>query len=164
MMNFLCTRRGVTLLELVVTMTILAILAAGVLPLTRMTAKRTREIELRRNLRTIRTAIDDFKKSYDKAIDDKKIMSVVDKSGYPESLQQLVDGYDFGGLYATKKKFLRRIPPDPMNPSGRGQEPQWGLRSYHDKPDSTSWGGEDVYDVNSLSEGTAIDGSKYREW
>lgn len=164
MMNCLYQRKGVTLLELVITVTILAILAAGVLPLTRMTAKRTREIELRRNLRIMRTAIDDFKKSYDKAVDDKKIASVVDKSGYPESLQQLVDGYDFGGLYATKKKFLRRIPADSMNPAGPGQEPQWGLRSYHDKPDSTSWGGEDVYDVYSLSEGTAIDGTKYREW
>jgi general secretion pathway protein G len=164
MMNFLRQRKGVTLLELVVTITILAILAAGVLPLTRMTAKRTREIELRRNLRIIRTAIDEFKKSYDKAIDEKKIIQVVDKSGYPESLRQLVDGYDFGGLYATNKKFLRRIPPDPMNPSGPGQEPRWGLRSYQDKSDSASWGGKDVYDVYSLSEGTAIDGTMYREW
>jgi len=164
MINRLCQRRGVTLLELVVTVTILAILAAGILPLSRMTAKRTREIQLRQNLRTVRTAIDDFKKSYDKAIEEKKIISVVDKSGYPESLQQLVDGYDFGGLYAGKKKFLRRIPMDPMNPPGPGQEPKWGLRSYYDEPDSTSWGGEDVYDVYSLSEGTAIDGTKYREW
>lgn len=164
MMKRLYQRRGVTLLELVVTVAILAVLAAGVLPLTHMTAKRTREIELRRNLRTVRTAIDDFKKSYDKAIDEKKIVSVEDKSGYPESLQQLVDGYDFGGLYATKKRFLRRIPSDSMNPSPSSQEPKWGLRSYKDKPDSTSWGGEDVYDVYSLSEGTAIDGTRYREW
>lgn len=164
MADLLRRRKGITLLELIVTVSILAILAAGVVPLTRMTAKRTREIELRRNLRTIRTAIDEYKKSYDKAADEKKIASVLNKSGYPETLQVLVDGFDFGGLYAYKKKFLRRIPTDPMNPSGPGEEPKWGLRSYNDKPDSTSWGGEDVYDIYSLSEGTAIDGTKYRDW
>jgi general secretion pathway protein G len=162
--NLLRRRKGVTLLELIVTVSILAILAAGVVPLTRMTAKRTREIELRRNLRTIRTAIDDYKKSYDKAVDEKKISSVLNKTGYPETLQVLVDGFDFGGLYAYKKKFLRRIPADPMNPPGPGEEPKWGLRSYNDKPDTTTWGGEDVYDIYSLSEGTAIDGTKYRDW
>ena len=110
----------------------------------------------------MRTAIDDFKKSYDKAVDDKKIVSTLNKSGYPETLRQLVDGYDFGGLYAYKKKFLRKIPVDPMNPPEPGEEPRWGLRSYSDEPDSNSWGGEDVYDVYSLSEGTALDGTKYR--
>ena len=164
MKNLLWKRKGVTLLELIVAISILTILVAGIVPLTRMTAKRTREIDLRRNLRIIRTAIDDFKKSYDKAVDDKKIVSSVNKSGYPETLQQLVEGYDFGGLYAYKKRFLRRIPVDPMNPPGPGEEPRWGLRSYSDEPDSNSWGGEDVYDVYSLSEGTAIDGTKYREW
>ncbi|HOP40198.1 MAG TPA: type II secretion system protein [Geobacteraceae bacterium] len=164
MLNRLRQHSGVTLIELVVTVSILAILAAGIVPLTRMTAKRTKEVELRRNLRIIRTAIDDFKKSYDKAVDEKKIVGTVNRSGYPESLQQLVDGYDFGGVYAIPKKFLRRIPADPMNPPGSGQVAEWGLRSYLDEPDSTSWGGEDVYDIYSLSEGTAIDGSKYREW
>lgn len=164
MLNCLGKRKGVTLLELIIAVSILAILAAGIVPLTRMTAKRTREIDLRRNLRIIRTALDDFKKSYDKSVDEKKITSSVNKSGYPETLQQLVDGYDFGGLYAYKKKFLRRIPADPMNPPEPGEEPKWGLRSYNDQPDSTSWGGEDVYDVYSLSEGTAIDGTKYSDW
>jgi len=164
MMNFLWKRKGVTLLELIVAISILTILVAGIVPLTRMAAKRTREIELRQNLRIMRTAIDDFKKSYDKAVDDKKIVSTLNKSGYPETLRQLVDGYDFGGLYAYKKKFLRKIPVDPMNPPEPGEEPKWGLRSYSDEPDSNSWGGEDVYDVYSLSEGTAIDGTKYRNW
>lgn len=158
------SRRGVSLIELIVTLTILGILASVVVPFSQMTAKRTREIELRRNLRTIRTAIDEFKKSYEKAEQDKKIISSVNKSGCPESLQQLVDGYDFGGLYPVKKKFLRKIPVDPMNAERPGAEPKWGLRSYADKPDSTSWGGEDVYDVYSLSQGTAIDGTKYNEW
>lgn len=160
----LTASRGVSLVELIVTLTILGILASVVVPLSHMTAKRTREIELRRNLRTIRIAIDDFKKSYDKAIDDKKMVSSMNKSGYPETLQQLVDGYDFGGLAPGKKKFLRKIPVDSMNVVRPGEEPKWGLRSYADKPDTSSWGGEDVYDVYSLSEGTAIDGTKYNEW
>ena len=164
MMNLLWKRKGFTLLELIVAISILTILVAGIVPLTRLTAKRTREIELRRNLRIMRTAIDDFKKSYDKAVDEKKIPTTVNKSGYPETLLQLVEGFDFGGLYAYKKKFLRRIPVDPMNPPAPGEEPEWGLRSYSDQPDSTSWGGEDVYDVYSLSEGTAIDGTKYSDW
>jgi len=163
-MNFLWKKKGVTLLELIVAISILTILVAGIVPLTRMTAKRTREIELRQNLRIMRTAIDNFKKSYDKAVDDKKIVSTVNKSGYPETLRQLVDGYDFGGLYAYKKKFLRKIPIDPMNPPAPGEEPRWGLRSYSDEPDTNSWGGDDVYDVYSLSEGTALDGTKYKEW
>lgn len=164
MMNFLLKKKGVTLLELIIAISILTILVAGIVPLTRMTAKRTREIELRQNLRIMRTAIDNFKKSYDKAVDDKKIVTTANKSGYPETLRQLVDGYDFGGLYAYKKRFLRKIPIDPMNPPEPGEEPQWGLRSYSDEPDTPSWGGEDVYDVYSLSKGTALDGTKYRDW
>lgn len=158
------TCRGVSLIELVVTMVILGILASLVMPMMQMTAIRSRELELHRNLRIIRTAIDEFKKSYDQAVAGKQLMQSMNKSGCPETLQQLVDGYDFGGLYSYKKKFLRRIPPDPMNPPPPGEEPKWGMRSYSDKPDSTSWGGEDVYDVYSKSEGTAIDGTKYKDW
>ncbi|RII27036.1 MAG: general secretion pathway protein GspG [Geobacter sp.] len=156
--------RGLSLIELVVTVTILAILAAIVLPSAQMTAKRLKELELRRELRTVRTALDDFKKTYDKAVDEKKIVASMNKSGYPETLQQMVEGYDFGGAINYKKKFLRRIPVDPFNPTKAGEEPKWGLRSYTDEPDSTSWGGEDVYDIYSLSEETAIDGSKYKDW
>jgi general secretion pathway protein G len=114
----------------------------------------------------MRTAIDDFRKEYQKAIDDKKIIPSMNKNtgNCPETLQVLVDGYDFGGAVNYKKKFLRKIPVDPFNPPPPGEEPKWGLRSYADKPDSTMWGGEDVYDVYSLSEETAIDGTKYKDW
>ncbi len=156
--------RGFTLVELLVAVALLALLASAVLPFTRMTAQRTREIELRRNLRTIRTAIDDYKKHYDKAIELKKLMAVENLSGYPRTLELLVEGDDFGGLYGSKRKFLRRIPADPMNPPAPGQPPQWGLRSYSDQPDSTNWGREDVFDIYSLSEGVAIDGSRYKDW
>lgn len=164
MWNKLKNRSGLTLIELVITVTILGILASVVLPLSQMTAQRSRELELRRNLRTVRVAIDDFKKRYDKAVLEKKLPSVLNKTGYPESLKVLVEGFDFGDANGAKIKFLRRIPPDPFNPPKGNEEPKWGLRSYSDKPDSGIWGGEDVYDLYSLSEGVAIDGTKLRDW
>jgi general secretion pathway protein G len=157
--------RGITLIELIVTMAVLAILASVILPSAQMTIRRTREIELRRELRQIRTAIDDYRKAYDQAVNvDKKLTASLNKSNCPETLQVLVDGYDFGGAVNYKKKFLRKIPADPFNPPKPGEEPKWGLRSYEDEPESMSWGGEDVYDVYSLSGETAIDGTKYKDW
>jgi len=156
--------RGLSLVELIITLIILSILAALILPSAQMTSRRMKEIELRRDLRIIRTAIDDYKKTYDKAVEEKKILSSLNKSGYPETLEQLVEGTDFGGAISVKKKFLRRIPIDPFNPGLKDGGPQWGFRSYNDAPDSTVWGGEDVFDVYSLSEGTAIDGTKYKDW
>jgi len=155
--------RGLSLIELVVTMVILSILGALILPSAQMTSKRVKEIELKRNLREIRTALDDYKKNYDKAVEEKKIVPSMNKTGYPEDLQVLIDGYDFGGLTDYKKKFLRRVPPDPFFPV-TGDEPAWGMRSYTDQQDSSSWGGEDVFDVYSQSDGTAIDGTKYKDW
>jgi general secretion pathway protein G len=155
---------GLSLVELVITLVILSVLASLILPSAQMSAKRMKEIELRRDLRIIRTALDDYKKAYDKAIEEKKILSSLNKSGYPETLQELVEGTDFGGAVSTKKKFLRKIPSDPFDPPKPGEEPKWGLRSYADSPDSSTWGGEDVYDVYSLSEDTAIDGTKYKDW
>jgi len=164
MMRKLDNIRGISLIELIVTMIILSVLSLLILPSAQMTMKRNKEIELRRELRLIRTAIDDYRKTYDQAIIEKKLIASLNKSSYPETLQILVDGYDFGGLVDYKKKFLRRIPVDPFNPPTPGEEPEWGLRSYTDQLDSTTWGGEDVYDVYSLSGGTAIDGTKYTDW
>ena len=163
MRRFFDNNRGLSLIELVVTMVILGILASLILPSARMTSVRVKEIELKRNLREVRSAIDDYKKNYDRAVDEGKIPKVVNKYGYPETLKVLVEGYDFGGLLNYKKKFLRRVPGDPFHPV-KGDEPPWGLRSSVDAPDSNSWGGEDVFDVYSLSDGTAIDGTKYKDW
>ncbi len=167
-------RRGLSLIELIVTVVILSILGLLVLPLTQMTTKRIRELELRRNLREIRTALDEYKKNYDDAVKLGKRPSVVlDESGFPKTLELLVEGEsdptDPKG--ERKKKFLRRIPPDPFHQpkmqdgvKSKDAKDMWGLRSYRDKVDSTLWGGEDVFDVYSLSEETAIDGTKYKDW
>ncbi|MFA7404646.1 MAG: type II secretion system protein [Pelobacteraceae bacterium] len=155
--------RGLSLIELIVTMTILGILAAGVIPLTRMTAQRTKEIELRRNLRTIRTAIDDYKRKFDKMPEG----PLKTGFGYPKDLQELLDGRDFGDVKTGNIKFLRRKIYDPFHPPESDSDETWGwnLRSSVDKPDSTSWGKEDVFDVYSMYEGTALDGkTKYNEW
>lgn len=142
-------------------MVILSVLGAMVIPSTKIAVKRGKEIELRRNLREIRTAIDEYKKQYDKSQTGQNV--VLNKSGYPKTLELLVEGDDFGGLVKSKKKFLRRIPKDPFHPV-EGDDPAWGMRSMNDEPDSTTWGEEDVFDVYSLSEGTAIDGTKYKDW
>jgi len=147
-------------MELVIAMAILAILASVVIPLSEVTVTRTKEIELRRALREIRCAIDDYKADYDQAVTAKKIIATVGDSGYPVELEKLLEGNDWGGLYPYKKKYLRRIPKDPFDRDDLG----WGLRSYIDEADSSVWGGEDVYDVYSQSEAIALDGTTYRDW
>ena len=160
MTAFRSCSRGLTLIELVIAMAILAILAAAVLPLSEVTVTRTKELELRRALREIRSALDDYKEDYDKAVEEKKIFATVGDSGYPAELVQLQEGNDWGGMYPYNKKYLRRIPRDPFDKEDLG----WGLRSYIDDVDSSGWGGEDVYDVYSQSEEIALDGSYYRDW
>ena len=146
---------GVTLIELIFTMAILSILMTGVIPLSQVSYKRSREIELKCHLRTIRAAIDSYKKMTDDGLIQKKAFS----SGYPETLEALVQGVDLKGPEKKKVKFLRRIPKDPMTEDG-----EWGLRSYADDSDSEMWGGDDVYDVYSKSDKKALDGSYYKEW
>lgn len=164
MLKLRSDNRGISLVELVVTLTILSILASLILPSAQLASKRMKEIELRRNLRVIRTAIDEFKKNADNiTAKGLPLPSEVNKSGCPKTLEQLVEGTDFGEVNAVKRKFLRRIPVDPFHPE-KEDDSHWRLRSYTDKPDSSNWGGEDVFDVSSWSEETAIDGTKYKDW
>jgi general secretion pathway protein G len=150
---------GFTFIELIVVTTILLILASAVMPLAKVTVQRQREMELHRSLREMRTAIDKYKD----AVDNGLIGSVDVKAGsegYPPDLETLVEGVSVANDASGRKlKFLRRVPMDPITNST-----EWGLRSYTDKPDSTSWGGGNVYDVYCKSQGTALDGTKYRDW
>jgi general secretion pathway protein G len=147
--------RGLTLVEVLVTISILLILAGAVMPLAKVTLKRQKELELRRYLRTMRQAIDLFKQYSDQGLVEKE---GVDSEGYPPDLETLVKGVSQVG--STKKlKFLRRIPVDPFT-----HKDEWGLRSYQDDFDSKSWGRQNVYDVYTLYSGTALDGTKYQDW
>jgi general secretion pathway protein G len=150
--------RGFTYIELVVATFILAILAAAIVPVAEVTAKRAKEVELRRDLRILRDAIDGYKQSVDLGLiggSDVELGS----EGYPPDLETLVKGVNQVGSVDKKLKFLRRIPFDPMTHSQ-----EWGLRSYQDEPDSTIWGGKNVFDVYTKSSETALDGTKYRDW
>lgn len=163
MLGMLKNCKGLSLIELIVTITILGILAAGIVPLTRMTAQRTKEVELRRNLRTIRTAIDEYKKKFDKMPEG----PLKTGQGYPKDLQELLDGRDFGDAKSGKIKFMRRKIYDPFSPPQNENDEMWGwnLRSSKDNFDSNTWGKEDVFDVYSKSEGTSLDGkTKHNEW
>ncbi len=145
---------GFTLAELVMVTALVAILAAVALPTAKFTIKRQREAELRLALRQMRGAIDEYKRLSDQGM----IQVELGTEGYPKELEKLVEGVDVVGQL-TKKKFLRRIPIDPMT----GKQ-EWGMRSYQDEADSRSWGGENVYDVYSLSRAKALDGTKYKDW
>ena len=155
MSKFIRNLNGVTLIELIAAMAIISILATGILPLSVITYKRTKEIELRQNLRIIRKALDEYKR----LVDEEKIQKDALASGYPKDLNVLVEGVYLKGPVPKKVKFLRRIPKDPMTEDG-----EWGLRSYTDEPDSEIWGGQDVYDVFSTSDKEALDGTYYRDW
>jgi general secretion pathway protein G len=143
---------GLTLVELIVTVAILAILASAAVPIARFQVKREKEKELRYDLWMMRRAIDEYKDAADRG----GIQTKVDSQNYPPDLQTMVDGVDIQG---KKVKFLRKIPIDPMT----GKD-DWGLRSMQDDPSSDSWGGQNVFDVYSKSDGTALDGTKYSDW
>ena len=153
---------GFTLVEMIITLSLLAVLALSALPLGKMAVKRENEIELQRALRLVRESIDAWKK----LADEKKIEVDEDTEGYPPTLEALVKGVEVQDKNATEKaarkrivKFLRRIPKDPMTNSF-----DWGIRSYQDDPDSDVWGEENVYDVYTKSQALALDGTRYRDW
>ncbi|MDE3104169.1 MAG: type II secretion system protein [Acidobacteriota bacterium] len=145
---------GLTLVELIVVVAMVAILASAAVPIARFQVKRTKERELRRDLWEMRDAIDRYKDDIE--LRGAPIQTKPDSMNYPPDLQTLVDGVDIQG---KKVRFLRRIPVDPMTGST-----DWGLRSNQDDPDSTSFGGQNVYDVYSKSDGVALDGTRYSTW
>jgi general secretion pathway protein G len=145
-------KRGFTLVEMIVAITILMILTGMAIPLARVTIKRERERELRHAVWEIRDGIDRYKDAADRGAFQIKVGS----EGYPPDLDTLVNGVDVGG---KKQRFLRRIPMDPMTGST-----DWGLHSMQDDPTSDSWDGNNVFDVYSKSDGTALDGTKYKDW
>jgi general secretion pathway protein G len=152
-------QRGFSQLELIVAAMVLAILATAVVPLARWDDKRRREARLKLTLQQIRVAVDQYKKSVDEGM---IIPHDVEQMGYPATLEELVEGVDFINQQSEKDStisFLPRIPVDPFT-----DEATWGLRSYQDDWDSSSWGGENVYDVYSLSHVMAMDGTYYYEW
>jgi general secretion pathway protein G len=149
--------RGFTLLELITVTVIITILAAAAIPLAQNAIQREREIELRRDLRILRTAIDEYKKF----VDDNKVRTDEDTYGYPEKLEDVIKGVEYKDKNNKTRvnKFLRRVPFDPISRSY-----DWGLRSYQDKRDSIRWGGENVWDVYCHSGKKALDGTYYRDW
>jgi len=157
MMRKLSTRgqAGYTMAELVMVAAVMVILAGAVLPAVKFTARRTKEMELRHHLRTMRDAIDTYKRFSDMGL----LPVDVGAEGYPAELEDLVEGVEIAGQIDRKLKLLRRIPVDPMT-----GEAEWGMRSFQDESDSTSWGGENVFDVYSESGGVGLNGVPYREW
>ena len=151
----LSRQTGYTLAELVMVAAVMVTLAAVTLPVAKFTAKRSKETELRTALREMRSAIDEYKRYSDLGF----IPIDLGTDGYPKDLEVLVEGVEIVGQVDKKVKFMRRIPVDPMT----GKD-EWGLRSYQDRFDATSWGGENVYDVYSQSQGVGLNGVPYQKW
>jgi general secretion pathway protein G len=151
-------QRGFSFIELIIVTAVLLVLASAVMPMAQVTAQRQKEVELRRALREMRTAIDHFKDAVDQGVIPTTELEPQNE-GYPPDLDTLVNGVSVANDASGRKlKFLRRVPLDPIS----GQE--WGKRSYQDRPDAVRWGGQNVFDVYTTSEGTGLDGTKYREW
>ncbi len=151
--------RGLTYIELIVVLAVLVVLAAAVAPINHWREKRQREEHLRMTLQMMRDSIDMYKRYVDEGL---ITQSDVDQRGYPRDLEELVEGVEVGDPSSPESKtmrFLVRIPIDPIT-----GEAEWGMRSYQDDFDSTSWGGENIYDVYSLSDGIALDGTYYSDW
>lgn len=153
---------GFSLLEMIIVLVILSILTTAAYPLLRNSVIRQRELDLREGLREIRQAIDAYKRYNDQTGGQAIPIQFRTESGYPKTLKILADGFTPANVVAaegTKVRFLRRLPIDPMTDSK-----DWGLRSYSDEPNATSWSGEDVFDVYTKSRGVALDGTLYRDW
>jgi general secretion pathway protein G len=144
---------GVTLLEMIVVITILLILMGAAVPVMKVSVRRQREVELRRDLWEMRSALDRYKDAADKNAFQQKLGS----EGYPPDMDTLVNGVEIAG--GKKLRFLRHIPVDPMTGNT-----DWGLRSMQDDPQSDSWGGQNVFDVYTKSTGVGLDGTKYKDW
>jgi general secretion pathway protein G len=149
------SQAGFTLAELVMVSAVMVILAGVTMPVAKYTSRRLKEMELRQALRDMRSAVDEYKRYSDMGL----IPVDLGTDGYPAKLDVLVDGVEIAGQVDKKLKLLRRLPLDPMT-----GEKEWGLRSYQDEPDASSWGGENVYDVYSQSRGVGLNGVPYREW
>jgi len=165
-MRILKCVKGITLTELVVVMAVISVLASVAMPIFRVSVKRSKEIALRRELRNMRDGIDYYKKLSDEG----RISREAGGTGYPKTLDDLtklisitnvapVPGSASAAPLPTKIRILRKVPADPMTGNT-----EWGKRSNEDEPDSSTWGGQDVFDVYSLSEETALDGTKYKDW
>jgi general secretion pathway protein G len=154
---------GFTLVEMLVVLAILSILAAVTVPYAEMTVKRGKELDLHRDLREIRTAIDRFHADWQNGVIS-KMSSYVSEDGYPKNLSVLVNGVDQTGVREVKQKYLRRIPENPFGDVEKSPEDQWGLRSYADEPDASEWGGKDVWDIYCPGDDKAIDGTFYHDW
>ena len=155
-------QNGFTLLEIIIVITILSVLTAAAIPMVRNTFRRERESDLRLALRQMRQAIDRYKLYNDQSNGTAIPIEWKTPSGYPKELKILVDGFTPANVVGTSEarvRFMRRLPIDPMTGSA-----EWGVRSYKDKPDSTSWGGEDVFDVYTKSDAQALNGTKYKDW
>jgi general secretion pathway protein G len=149
------SKGGYSMVELIIVALVLSILAMVVLPTGKHLVKRNKEAELRAGLRELRFAIDEYKRYSDAGMIEQELGA----DGYPTEIEQLLEGVDLLGQLGRKARFLRRMPIDPMT-----GEAEWGMRSYQDDWDSTSWGGENIFDVYSLSEGVGMNGVPYSQW
>jgi general secretion pathway protein G len=154
---------GFSLIELLVVLVILSILAAAAVPYAEVTVRREKELEVRRALREVRTAIDRFHDDWKTGRIAKSAEGVSDH-GYPRTLQVLVDGIEGAQAQAVRHRYLRRIPRNPFADATAPVNEHWAMRGYQDAPDSATWGGGDVYDIRSAVNKAALDGTAITSW